>query len=72
MSDSKQKGFFVVWREGGGTPTYKHFDIEAAKREAERLTTAHGGDFHVLASVATATRRNIDWTQHEHDDGIRF
>lgn len=59
-------GFFVVWRDGGGTPTCKHLSLDAAKAEAERLTLLHGGAFHVLASVATATKRSVDWSEHAH------
>lgn len=66
------QGFFLVWRENGGAPTYKHPSLDAAKTEAERLTLLHGGAFHVLASVATATKRNVDWSEHEHADDLPF
>lgn len=68
----KQQGFFVVWRDGGGTPTFKHTSIDAAKAEAERLTLLHGGAFHVLASVATATKRSVDWGEHDHAEELPF
>ncbi len=42
--------FFMVWNEGGHSPTFKHSTIESAKQEAERLARKYGGEFHVLKS----------------------
>jgi hypothetical protein len=48
------KQFFTVWRDGGGSSTYKHDTQEQAEAEALRL--AHqvpGAEFHVMKPVAT-------------------
>ena len=68
----KQTGFFLVWRDGSGTPTRKHSTLAAARAEAERRTLMYGGEFHVLASVATATKRNVDWSEHDHAEELPF
>lgn len=60
--------FFMVWNESGHAPTYKHPTLESAKQEAERLTRRHGGEFHVLKSLASVKRNDVTWTDHEIDD----
>lgn len=60
--------FFMVWNEGGHSPTFKHSTIESAKQEAERLARKYGGEFHVLKSCCTAKLNDIIWTDHEIDD----
>lgn len=45
--------YFVVWCEGGGTPTVKHADWTSAKREARRLARENKGlRFTVMVAVA--------------------
>jgi hypothetical protein len=41
--------FWMVWREFGGTPTYKHPNEDSARREAERLARMTPGvRFYIL------------------------
>lgn len=60
--------FFMVWCENGCSPAFKHSTIESAKQEAERLTRKHGGEFHVLKSIATVKRTDVTWIYYETDD----
>lgn len=61
--------FFVVWREDGGTPTYKHPNIQSAEAEAERLARMFPGiNFHVLACVGTVKKQDVEWTRMPVDD----
>ena len=47
-------GFYIVWNEDAGTPTYKHESQVSAEREAERLAKQNAGQkFHVLSSICT-------------------
>lgn len=42
-------GFWLVWCEGGGSPTFKHENLRAAETEARRLAaTAPGKRFVVM------------------------
>lgn len=44
--------YFVVWCEGGGSPTVRHADFSTAKMEAKRLANQHSGRrFTVLAAI---------------------
>lgn len=46
--------FFLVWREGGSVPTFKHPTRDEARKEAERLAKANpDAAFHVLALAST-------------------
>lgn len=75
---AKAEHYFVVWCEGGGTPTVKHPDWLSAKREAQRLAREHRGHrFTVM--VAVAGFQAIDLQETEYlgfdralDDGIPF
>lgn len=59
----KHEMFYMVWRESGGLPTFKHRAQESAMKEAERLAVEHPGErFHVLSLVATASTHNIVWS----------
>lgn len=62
-----KKGFFMVWREGGGVPTYQHESLDSAKKEAARLCRLHGGTFHVLKSEGTIQKIDVSWERHAHD-----
>lgn len=63
--------FWLVWNERCGPPTFKHYTLDAAKREAERLALNNPGErFHVLESLGTVrTHRPVEWT--EHDDRLQ-
>jgi hypothetical protein len=56
--------FYLVWREHGGIPTYKHPTAESAKQEAERLARQFSGmKFHVLACFGTVQLQYMQWTE---------
>lgn len=64
--------FYLVWRDNGGIPTYKHTSHESAKREAERLARQFSGmKFHVLACLGTVQLQDMQWTDI-HIDRIPF
>ncbi|ODS24188.1 hypothetical protein AB835_04730 [Candidatus Endobugula sertula] len=60
-----QPQFYLVWREGShsNTPTFKHPNYGSAVAECKRLTRENGGKFYILAHVATAEKRDIDFTE---------
>ena len=65
---SETQPFWVVWCDGGGTPTVKHGTPESARAEAERLArTNQGRKFHVLGAIGHATCNAVNWTQVEKD-----
>lgn len=67
----EQQQFWVIWRENGGTPTCKHYDVTAAKQEAERLARANPGSrFFVLQALACCEHQAVVW--HSISDGIPF
>jgi hypothetical protein len=46
--------FWVVWREGGSSPTFRHYNQYTAEREATRLAAQNPGvAFHTLKVEAT-------------------
>lgn len=48
--------FWLVWREGGGCPTFSHDNLLAARMEANRLAGKHPGDrFIVLEAIEART-----------------
>lgn len=58
MSDAPP--FYLVWRQGGGSPVVKHAHRDTAEREAEKLTRANPGEvFFVLAPVTRFVRSDI-------------
>ncbi len=60
----KERAFWIVWSGARfGTPTVKHDTLASARAEAERLTRQHGGGFHVMQLVGTATRADVVWTE---------
>jgi hypothetical protein len=65
------KTFWLVWCDGGGTPTVKHATRIEAKAEAERLARRNEGrTFHVLEVIGSATVRLVDWQERQvHGDG---
>jgi hypothetical protein len=55
--------FWLVWREGGFAPRFKHSDQEAAEAEAQRLAKEYPGySFAVLAPTVrfTADRLKVE------------
>ena len=52
--------FFVVWAEGGGSPTVKHDTFERARGEAQRLARQHPGQrFLVLLPTLAVVKNDI-------------
>lgn len=45
--------FWIVWRQNGSTPTYRHESKATAEMEAERLARCHPGEvFFVLKTIS--------------------
>lgn len=53
--------FWMLYREDGGAPTYRHGTIESARQEAERLAIATGCRIFVLEAMAVATPPRVGW-----------
>jgi len=53
--------FWMLYVEGGQSPTHKHFDKNAAKIEAERLARISNERVHVLESVASVKKNDLEW-----------
>lgn len=52
--------FYLVWREGGNAPVYKHGTSTGAENEAQRLAAAHpGSKFFVLMPTCVAVERRV-------------
>lgn len=47
----EQREFYMVFLEGGNTPSYKHDSISSAIAEAKRLTELHGKKSYVLGTI---------------------
>lgn len=61
--------FYLVWREGGGTPTFKHDDERSAAAEASRLARNNPGEtFHVLVVIESAVVNPVTWINYQHDE----
>ena len=52
--------FWVVWCEDGGTPVYKHWSVESAKAEAERLANLNPGKTFVILMAVDVTWTVVD------------
>lgn len=51
--------FWMVWREGGSSPTYRHQTKEAATLEAERLAKSNPDQvFYVLKATGAVRARS--------------
>lgn len=57
--------FWLVWKEHGSAPTFKHESLYSARSEAERLARQMpGAAFHVLEVVGTVNRIDVQWTDY--------
>lgn len=64
--DASLKPFWLVWREGGGTPTVQHETEDAARAEAERLAKhVPGARFFVLRTEAVVATGPVAWQNAE-------
>ncbi len=51
-----EDGFYMVFKEDGRTPTYKHPTLDAAKKEAERLVRLYGGKCYILGAMSAVEK----------------
>ena len=58
MSNKAEDGFFLVWREGGGSPTQRHPSSAQARAEAKRLARANPGHRFVVLEAHIAFEVN--------------
>lgn len=72
----RRKVFWIVWCEGGGTPTCKHESKINAQTEAERLARDHPSQaFAVLECVGVVRKSDVTWdviVDEDDIDGIPF
>jgi len=66
--------YWLVWREGGPGPTYRHPDVVSAENEAKRLARANPGQaFVILCPLSRITcSQFVVETFDPTDDGIPF
>lgn len=65
--------FYMVWRENGNPPKFRHPDANLARFEAERLARMYPGErFFVLASIGDVRVSDTHWTPHKQFDDIPF
>lgn len=54
--------FWVIWRDGGGPPTVKHFSRGQAEVEAERLARENPGSrFILLEAKGACIKTDVFW-----------
>lgn len=66
-----ETGFYMLYAEGGGAPTYKHGTLSLAEEEAKRLAIKTGKEIFVLATVAKFKEETVKRTPcvlHDSDD----
>lgn len=72
----RRKVFWLVWCEGGGSPSYKHDTKGDAQREAERLARENPSyAFAVCECVGVVRKSDITWdvmTDEDDIEGIPF
>ena len=51
MEKQQPEKFYMVFMEGGHTPTYKHETLEKAITEAKRLAKTHEKKTYILATI---------------------
>lgn len=66
----KQTVFYMIYVEGGNSPTYKHDSYESASKEAYRLAGTTGKEFFILSAIASCKKEiiNIGARKPEDDD----
>jgi hypothetical protein len=71
MTAMTGENFYLVWREGGGCPTFKHPDYTSAAREAERLARGNPGqEFVVIAPVMGFKKTDVEQIRYETADDL--
>jgi hypothetical protein len=54
--------FWMVWNENDRGPQFKHFNIQEAYREAERIALiCPGSKIHVLQCLNTCQHNKVNW-----------
>jgi hypothetical protein len=67
------KIFYLVWNEESGYTKYKHEDIHAAQKEAERLANLYPGkEFHILLALSKVRVNNVVWDKSNEHTQIEF
>ncbi len=66
----KQTVFYMIYVEGGNSPTYKHDSYESASKEAYRLARTTGKEVFILSAIASCKKEiiNIGARKPEDDD----
>jgi hypothetical protein len=66
----KQTVFYMIYVEGGNSPTYKHDSYESASKEAYRLAGTTGKEVFILSAIASCKKEiiNIGARKPEDDD----
>ena len=66
----KQTVFYMIYVEGGNSPTYKHDSYESASKEAYRLAGTTGKEVFILSAIASCKKEiiNIGARKLEDDD----
>lgn len=55
QSNAPEPDFYLVWREGGNSPAYKHYSEATAREEAARLAQKEPGSrFYILPAAEYA------------------
>lgn len=55
----KEVGFYMIYLDGGGAPSYKHGNYERALIEARRLSSAHNRKAYILKSKTSVETKNL-------------
>lgn len=53
--------FFMLYVEGAGAPTFRHYSLSSASIEAERLARVTGRKVHLLAQVDSCQVGPVKW-----------
>ena len=70
--------FWMVWVEGSGPPSFKHWTEESAAKEADRLARIHKGyRVYVLHTVSACVHSEVQWLKavnviHESNQDVPF
>lgn len=58
-----ESSFFMVYREGGASPTHRHTTEESAKQEAERIARESKARTFVLKAIACCVVKDVNWSE---------
>lgn len=68
----KAAPFWLVWREGGYSPTVRHRSMDKAEAEAKRLATACPGETFWVLPAAISVRTDVFTIERFDLDNIPF